>query len=470
MTQITGFGAAELALRLRRRELGAVEVLDAYLEALDRVDPLLRAGVARMELRARRAAQAADAMLASGRGVTPLCGVPFSINDAFDTAGTKTTAGSRLYAERIPERDAIAVERLCAAGGVPLVKSNLPEFGLNYDCGNPLFGETRNPWDLARTPGGSCGGEAALLAARLSPLGLGKDAAGSVRVPSHFCGSVGLMPTPGRIPLPGLFPDPIRQYVVNGVMARSCGDAWLGLRVLSGYDARDPLTVDATLGDPAAVDLRALRIAIGNPGTTRVAHTVQERVEAAARALECAGAAVEALQPPAVAEAQEVFWPILMLEGAYYADAAIPEDRYGEVDPEWRERREYMRSLPIDARALTHARFRRMQLQAQGRAWLERYPILVAPCYATTAFRRGERELDVDGERIPMLGAGSAATWANFMALPSLVVPAGLASDGLPVGVQLVGRPFREHELIAAGAVLEQALGGCPLPPISSLV
>ncbi len=469
MSSLVALGAGELAARLRSGELGALEVLEAHLAALDRVDPLLRAGVARMEADARRAARAAERALASGGEVGPLCGVPFSINDAFDTAGTATTAGSRLYASRIPERDAIAVERMRAAGAIPLVKSNLPEFGLHYDCGNPLFGETRNPWDPARTPGGSCGGEAALLAARLSPLGLGKDAAGSIRVPSHFCGTVGLMPTPGRIPLPGLFPDAIRQYVVNGVMARSCDDAWLGLGALSGYDPRDPLTHDAPLRDPGSADPRALRVALGNPGPTRASRAVQARVEAAARALEAAGLAVEEAEPPAAREAQEVFWPILLQEGAYYADSAIPADRYAEVDPEWRERRDAMRSAAIDARQLTEARFRRLELQAQGREWMEAHPVLLAPCYVTTAFRRGERELDVDGERLPMLSGGAPATWANFMALPSLVVPAGLASDGLPVGVQLVGRPFREHELVAVGRLLEQALGGCRVPPISAL-
>jgi Asp-tRNA(Asn)/Glu-tRNA(Gln) amidotransferase A subunit family amidase len=467
-TRITSFGASELAEKLRRRELGAVEVLDAYHAALDRVDPELRAVVARMERRSRADALAAERALARGEGGA-LCGVPFTINDAFDTAGVPTTGGSRLYAQRVPARDAIAVERLCAAGALPLAKSNLPEFGLNYDCGNPLFGETRNPFDPSRTPGGSCGGEAALLAARLSPLGLGKDAAGSVRVPSHFCGTVGLMPTPGRIPLTGLFPDAIRQYVVNGVMARCCDDVWLGLRALAGYDPRDPSSLDAAFGDPDSLALRGLRIAVGNPGGAPVARAITARVAAAARALAAEGAVIEEVAVPAAEAAQQVFWPILMLEGSYYADSAIPPDRWDEVDPEWRERREFMRSLAIDARALTEARFRRLALQAEARVWLESHPILLAPCYATTAFARGARELDVDGLTLPMLGAGAAATWANFMALPSLVVPAGLAEDGLPVGVQLVGRPFREHELVAVGRALERALGGCPVPRISSL-
>jgi amidase len=287
-----------------------------------------------------------------------------------------------------------------------------------------------------------------------------------VRVPAHFCGVFGLMPTPGRTPLTGLFPDAIRQYVVTGVLARCADDLELGLRVLSGLDARDPASVNAPLGDSRAVELRGLRVALGNPGNTPTANAIQERIEAAGRALAAAGAHVEQADPPQREEVQQTFWPILMLEGAYYADSAIPADRWDEMDPEWRERRDFMRSISLEARAYVEARFRRLQLQAAGHQWQERYPILLAPAFATTAFRSGERELDVDGAKLPMMQGGSASSWANFMAVPAAVVPAGRTRGGLPVGVQVIGRSFRDTEVLAAARCLEQAFGGCPMPSL----
>jgi Asp-tRNA(Asn)/Glu-tRNA(Gln) amidotransferase A subunit family amidase len=466
MEELTALSASRLAALVRAREVSAAEVVQAHLARIERVDPRINAVVTRMADAALDGARAVDRAVAARAPLGPLAGVPFSINDAFDTAGVRTTAGSRIAETRVPARDAIAVERLRAAGALPLGKTNLSELGLNYDCANPLFGATRNPFDPTRTPGGSCGGEAAALAARLTPLGLGKDAAGSVRVPAHFCGVFGLMPTPGRTPLPGLFPDAIRQYVVTGVLARCTDDLELGLRALSGLDARDPASVDAPLGDSRALELRGLRVALGDPGNGPTAGAIRQRVEAAGRALEAAGAHVEHADPPQRDLVQQTFWPILMLEGAYYADSTIPADRWDDMDPEWRERREFMRGISLEARAFVEARFRRMHLQAEGHQWQEFYPILIAPAFATAAFPIGARELDVDGAKLPMMQGGTACSWANFMAVPAAVVPAGLGPGGLPLGVQVIGRSFRDPEVLAVARCLEQALGGCPVPEL----
>jgi aspartyl-tRNA(Asn)/glutamyl-tRNA(Gln) amidotransferase subunit A len=237
-SDIAYLGAAELARRIRRADLSPVEVILALRERAEAVNPGLNALVTHFEDAEARAKEA-EAAVRDGGELGPLHGVPFTVKDSFDTAGVRTTRGSRLFTDRVPDSDAAVVARLRAAGAIPIAKTNLPEFALWWETDNRLFGRTANPWDSGRTAGGSSGGEAAALGAGLTPLGLGSDLGGSIRLPAHYCGVVGLKPTHGRVPLTGHWPEVLLGFMHAGPLARSVGDAWLALAVLAGPDGHD---------------------------------------------------------------------------------------------------------------------------------------------------------------------------------------------------------------------------------------
>ncbi len=230
--------ATELARRIRAKELSPVEVVRALRERAGAVNPGLNAIVTPIE-DAEERARAAEAAVLRGEELGPLHGVPFTIKDSFNTAGTRTTRGSRFFADRVPAGDAAAVARLRAAGGIALAKTNLPEFALWWETDNLVFGRTVNPWDPERTAGGSSGGEAAAIAAGLSPLGLGSDLGGSIRLPAHYCGVAGLKPTHGRVPLTGHWPEVMLGFMHAGPLARSVRDVALALSLIAGPDGED---------------------------------------------------------------------------------------------------------------------------------------------------------------------------------------------------------------------------------------
>ena len=238
--------ATELARRIRAKDVSPVEALAAYRRRAEERNPELNAIVTVIEDAEEQARQAEQAVV-RGEELGPLHGVPCTIKDTFDTAGVRTTRGSRLFADRVPTEDAAVVTRLKAAGAIPLGKTNTPEFALWWETSNLLFGTTVNPWNSERTAGGSSGGEAAALAAGLTALGVGSDLGGSIRLPAHYCGVVGLKPTHGRVPLTGHFPEALFRFMHAGPLARSVRDAALALSVLAGPDGRDWYAVPAPL-------------------------------------------------------------------------------------------------------------------------------------------------------------------------------------------------------------------------------
>ena len=273
---------------IRTKALSPVEILEAHLQRVQSVNPWLKAVVTLADGSRERARQA-EAALMKGESWGPLHGVPFTAKDCFDTAGIRTTRGSRLFENRIPSRDATAVARLKQAGGILLGKTNLPEFALWSETSNEVFGQTVNPWNAKRTAGGSSGGEAAAVAAGLSPLGIGTDLGGSNRLPSHYCGIVGFKPTQGRIPITGQFPGVMARHLHVGPLTRTVRDAALALSLLVGPDGRDPyaVPVPATGRVPWDAPLPPLKIGFFPEGPfAPVAGTIQETVTRAAAKLE----------------------------------------------------------------------------------------------------------------------------------------------------------------------------------------
>ena len=449
--------ARVLADRLRRREVSAVEALDAHLERIGRHNPALNAVISLDADRARDQARAADAALARGEPLGPLHGVPMTLKDGHDVAGMRTTVGT-VELDRVAAADGTVAARLRGAGANLIGHTNVAAWLADYQSANPVFGRTANPWDTARTPGGSSGGATAALASGMTPLEVGSDLAGSLRLPPHFCGVYGLKTTERRVPLTGFFlptelaPRSVRIMGALGPLARDLGDLELALGVIAGPDGRDGDVPPVPLGSRHRRGLRDLRLAVAPtlPGA-RVATAVRQQVERVAAAAADAGAQVSERLP-------EVDWDALhRLFGDLLAAVT------GVFDPA-AELREEQRSLAWYLDALG----RRDGFAATWQAFFEEVDALLLPPAMTSAFthRDGGAPIDVDGQSADYGGHGQLLVFCNLTGLPGLVAPAGLA-DGLPVGIQLVGPLWSELRLLEIADELEQAgiLPGFQAPP-----
>lgn len=425
-TSLTHRSATELAGLIRDRAVSAIEVMDAHLEAIERLNPLLNALVAVAE-DARDQAAAHDRALARGRRTAPLHGVPFTVKDIIETAALPTTLGMIELADNRPQSDATVVARMRTAGAILLGKTNCPRGGSGGDTDNELHGRTQNPYDPTRSPGGSSGGEAAAIAAGMSPCGIGSDSGGSLRMPAHFCGIATLKPTAGRIPLTGILDeqgplgpmsDPRTQ---PGPMARRVEDLTLLLSVLAGPDGVDAGAVPVALDDPANVEVRGLRVMLQrSDGVAAPDLGTESALRAAAAALGDAGAVVtEDAPPPGGHELTERVWDS-------YGDEMTAPELY-RVLRDWDAYRTAMLGL------------------------LDRFDLILTP---------------VAPEPAPQHGADVVWRYTTPHSLtgwPCVVVRAG-TSAGVPVGVQLVSGPWQDHVAIAAASAVESALGGWQPP------
>lgn len=340
---LCGLDATELAARIRHKDVSPVEVLRAHQDRIARLNPVLNAIVTPAPDAAERAREAERAVMRGDR-LGPLHGVPFTMKDAFETAGLRTTCGSRLLADHVPVTDATVVTRMRAAGGIMLGKTNVPEFCLWAETSNLVFGRTVNPWNHARTSGGSSGGEGAAIAAGLSPIGVGSDVGGSIRIPAHYCGIVGFKPSHGRVSTAGYLPATLFRFNHAGPMARTVRDVALGLHVLAGPDGRDPYCL--------AVPAPDVEAALGAPGPLRVGWMAQKgfgpvhgevvaTVARAAAALEGVGCRVEAITVPALEriDAHALTVTLFGAEAAPHFDALIA-GRHDQLHPFLRRRLE----------------------------------------------------------------------------------------------------------------------------------
>ncbi len=465
--------AGRLLALMERREISSADLVRLFIERCNALNPRLNAVVTLAEERALAEAADSDRRRVRRQGVRALEGLPFTVKDTISTQGIRSTAGTRKLAHHIPERDAATVAHLRAAGAIVIGKSNVPELGGDIDCDNPVFGATSNPWDLSRTPGGSSGGEGAAVAAGLNAFGLGSDTGGSVRIPAHFCGVAGLKPGWGTVSRTGHLPPetatspPVHNVATVGPLARCVDDLTLTYNVLKGPSWDSPNTVPSADARPERVVLRDLRCAFFTAlgGQMPVDRDIREAAARAARILGERGIAVEEVTPPIEESFEE--------NSRYYgADGRrLNLEWYGADIVHCRPK---LLKLMVSSlsRETTAADFfkssmRRDELRCRLAQFMERYPIiLTVPC-CMTAFRHDDgEEINLDGATWHRLSAIWPTTWASFYGLPAVVLPAGSDRNGLPVGVQVVGRAFEEEKVLAVARAIEQDLGGYQPPPL----
>jgi amidase len=447
---VYALSARELARRIACRELSAVEALEAHLARIERRNPALNAVVSLDIEAARRQAEAADIALARGEIRGPLHGVPLTLKDGNDVAGLRTTLGTERF-DRVAEEDGTVAARLRAAGAIIIGHTNVAPFLADYQSANPIFGRTSNPWNLGRTAGGSSGGAAAAIAAGMTPLEIVSDLGGSIRLPAHFCGVYGLKPTEHRVPMTGFFrlppgvPRTVRVLSCLGPLARDLDDLALALSIVAGPDGVDTDVPPVLLAEAPVARIADLRIAYATtvPGAV-VASSLKERVERVASLAASAGAQVEQRLPACDWEDANALFRELV--------SAITSERI-DKDLAW-----YFIALD-----------RRDRLIAQWDSFFGDFDALLMPPAMTTAFPHCEpgTPLTVDGRPVSYFGHGAVLAMGNLAGLPALVAPAGQDDEGLPVGVQIVGRRWSEMRLLGVCRALEsvQALPGFRPPP-----
>lgn len=454
--------ATDLSELIHRRELSAREVVQAHLERIARVNPHLNAIVTVDPEGALAAAAAADDRLAAGEPTGPLHGLPIAFKDTHLTAGMRTTHGSPLFADHVPDEDELLVSRIQQAGAIRIGKTNVPEFAAGSHTFNPVFGATRNPYDRSRSAGGSSGGAAAALAAGLQPLADGSDMGGSLRNPASFCNVVGLRPTPGRVPT-----YPARNLWdtlgVPGPMARTVRDVALLLSVMAGPDRRCPTSLDtpgtAFRGMPAPDGLRGLRVAwtpdLG--GLVPVEPDVLAVLEPQLKVFRDLGATVVEDCPP-LDGAEEVFRTLR----AHEFDLGLGElldSHPGQLKPAvaWNIRQ----GRGLSQADLAAAAESRSRLHVAAAEFFDRYDLLLAPVSQVAPFPvEWEYPHTVAGQpQHSYLDWMRSAYFLSVLGVPALSVPAGFTPGGLPVGLQLAARPRAEAALLRAGAAYEAATG-----------
>ncbi|MCE1177536.1 MAG: amidase [Micrococcales bacterium] len=460
----------DLAAGLRGREVSAREVLQAHLEQIEQTNPAVNAIVTLDVERARAEAAAADERLAHGEAVGPLHGLPAAFKDTHETEGMRTTFGSPLLRHNVPVRDELVIERLRAAGVVGLGKTNVPEFAAGSHTFNPVFGATRNPWDLSRSAGGSSGGAAAALASGMVTVAEGSDMGGSLRNPASFCGVVGLRPTPGRVPS-----HPVRlgwdQMAVQGPMGRSVDDVAIVLGALAGPDDRCPTSLcdpGAPFAEPLRGEVAGLRVAFSEDlgGLLPVEAEVRAAVRAAAAAYASAGAHVEEACLD-FAGAEQVFTTLRAWQFHLAFGPLVPRAR-GRV----REAIVWNAALGADLTGedLARAETAHLALYHRAREFFGEWDVLVLPTSQVLPFDVGiEHPTQIEGQaQETYIDWMRSCFWVTATGCPALAVPATVTDAGLPVGVQLVGWHRQERRLLEAGRGLELALGMPQRRPQSS--
>jgi Asp-tRNA(Asn)/Glu-tRNA(Gln) amidotransferase A subunit family amidase len=467
--ELTSYSASKLAQLIKTRVVSPVEVMQAHLQRIEQVNPALNA-IVTLAPDAIERAHIAQMQVMSGNDLGPLHGVPITIKDTIETARLRTTFGSKLRAGFVPDNDAAVVARLKAAGAIVLGKTNTPEFAIPYETENAVFGRTNNPRDLSRTAGGSSGGEAAAIAAHLSPAGLGSDLSGSIRVPAHFCGITGLKPTSGRVPMQGHVPQAIGSLALGaciGPMARSVED----LRLLFNAIA-DPCHSSANREASQAFDRKddsAIRgLSIGwyaDDGVVPVTAETSTAVRSVAALLNGMKAATAESVPPGVLEGSRL-WVEMFSQSSLEQLREFCQGHEDEMGPAVQA---LLVAVPISAAEgqlrLTAALEERERLRHDLLRWMERHSIIIAPVGSTPAFAHGARRVEADGKSISVFRAFSYSQTYNVFDLPVVTVPVAHSLAGLPIGVQIIGRPFEEELVLAVAAVVEREISGWQGPP-----
>ncbi len=463
--------ACEIAAQIRRKAISPVDVARAHLDRIERLNPKLNAFVdwqPEAVLAQARAAEKA-VLRRNGDELGPLHGVPLSIKSSIDVAGHRCEAGTRLRAGYIAAEDAPLVKRLRAAGAVVLGVTNAPELLMAWETDNLLYGRTNNPWDLSCTAGGSSGGEAAAIAAGLSAGGVGSDGGGSIREPAHFCGICGLKPTPGRIPSTGHFPKsggPFALIGVVGPMARTIEDVRILFEVMAGWDDQDPCAAPVEVRELHEKVVESINVGFfEDDGRTPVTRETREAVRRAASLLSNRGFHVDPFRPEGLEEARQRWWEFFGVAGGMILGPML-RGQESELSPILREFKSWTDAVPPHTgESLLAAWLGRDEVREKILIQMRKYPVLICPTAAIPAFRHGEREWQVEGQTVKYLDAWSYCEWFNLLGFPAVVVPMGYSGEGLPIGVQIVGRPWEEEVVLAVAARLESETGRWKGPP-----
>jgi amidase len=467
MTDLWRHGALELAHLVRTGEVSSREIVDAHLDRIAVVNPHLNAVVRVLADEARAAAAAADRAVAAGEPLGVLHGVPITVKENIDLAGTPTTNGVPALAEAVAAIDAPTVARMRSAGAIPIGRTNLPDFGLRVHTDSALHGLTRNPWHPGVTAGGSSGGEASALASGMSPLGLGNDIGGSLRNPAHCCGIASIKPSMGVVPAATVVPPVDRSLsdqlmLVEGPMARHVADVRAALDVIAGPDRRDPRSLPVTLTD--AEPGTRWRIAVmpeppGGPTDPGIAAAIRR----AADALADAGHDVVAATPPGYEQVLELWGALLiadvrvvkpLLQTVMGGDAATVLDNFDDA------------LAPTEISAFLPLHAQRYALMREWSAFFADHQVLLSPTWAQRAFAHGADVGSAD-EAMATLAAFRPVLPANVLGLPAAVVPVAVV-DGLPVGAQVIGDRYTDHHCLRVAAELEAAFGTfTPIDPVT---
>lgn len=480
MTELTSWSAVEMAAQIRGKKISPVELAQAHVARIERLNPKLNAILSFNAERVLKDARAAEAAVMSGRNSGPLHGVPVTIKSCIDVAGLLCEAGSKLRAGYLAAQDAPLVARLRAAGAIILGNTNVPEMLMAYVTDNLLYGRTNNPWDLARSPSGSSGGEAAAIAACCSAAGVGSDGGGSIRVPAHFCGICGLKPTPGRIPSTGHFPPSLGPFAwlgVVGPMARTVRDLELLLEVMAGPDSGDACAAPVAFRRVGEAEARKTRIGFfeedggmpaKGPADSEQPATPETRaaVRAAAQALEQQGFEVVPFRPEGLEQIHKLWWTFFG-SVAHMLVGPLVTGHESELSPVLKDYLEFAGSAaPLTAQSLLNALLERDVCRGKWLAQMDNFPVLLCPVSNGPAFCHGDQGWVKSGARASFLDTMRFSQWFNLTGNPAAVVPAGRSPEGLPIGVQIVGRPYEEERVLAVAGKIEQALGGWQKPPL----
>jgi amidase len=483
MPELAFESATALTAAIRSRQIGSRELLENYLRRIERLNPKINAVVTLDVERARRRADAADAALARGESWGALHGLPITIKDSIETAGIRTTSGAPVHAEHVPAKDAVAVERLIAAGAVVFGKTNLPTFAMDVQSYNPIFGTTNNPWDVARSPGGSSGGAAAAIAAGLTGLELGSDIGGSIRNPAHFCGVYGHKPSHGIVPQRGHIPGPPgtlsqADIAVLGPLGRSGEDLELALDILAGPAADRAVAWRLALPPARRTSLREYRIAawLDDPACS-IDAALREPYEATVAALRRAGARVDEEARPGLefADAYRTFLQLLwgetspglpreVFEGLVETAAQLPPDDDSELARVARFNTQRHRDW-------LSANEKRERLRAQWADFFRDYDVLLCPVTPTAANLHDHSEpflartITVNGRSRSYLHQIAWAGVIGMALLPVSVAPVARTASGLPIGLQIVGPYLEDRTPIDFARRLAEVAGGFDNPP-----
>jgi amidase len=460
---ITQKSASELAGAIRSKQLSSKAVVEAHLARIAEVNPKLNAIVQLTADSARKEADEADAALARGDIKGPLHGVPMTIKDTLETAGVICTGGTKGRANYVPKADATAVARLRAAGAIFLGKTNVPELAGAVETDNLVYGRTNNPYDLTRTPGGSSGGEAAIVSSCGSPLGLGTDAGGSIRIPAHFCGLAAIKPTSGRVPRTGQFPQPMgaRAPVFHvSLIARHVEDLALALPIISGPDFRDHSIVGMPLLDPKAVTLSGLKLAFfEDDGAASPTREIAAAVRDSARAFADAGVKVEEKRTPDAEKAATVYHDMSRGDGGAGTRAFLKSIGSDPISPLFEKALTYSVAPAMANTTDALAAFVRWDLFRNSMlGFLENYDAVLSAVAPFPALLHGT-SFDEQNRK----GFGYSQMY-NLTGWPTATVRVGTSLEGLPLGVQVAARPWREDVALALVAHLEKTFGGWKMP------